>query len=185
MTVVTDRDKGLFPLPREISLKCNCPDWAVMCKHVAAVLYGVGARLDEKPDLLFLLRGVDHEELISAEVGVAAATGKAKGMADVNASRMTLWRTCSVSRYRKMKHPPGRRQIDARKRPRQRRLSKRGPGENLDAGRAHPRPGRKPRHVRPVQDELTRMPGPSPAKRSPGCERSSACHEASWQGFLV
>jgi len=79
MTVVTDRNKGLFPLPREISLKCNCPDWAVMCKHVAAVLYGVGARLDEKPELLFLLRGVDHEELISAEVGVAAATGKAKG----------------------------------------------------------------------------------------------------------
>lgn len=79
MTVVTDRNKGMFPLPREISLKCNCPDWAVMCKHVAAVLYGVGARLDEKPELLFLLRGVDHEELISAEVGVAAATGKAKG----------------------------------------------------------------------------------------------------------
>jgi len=80
MTVVTDRNKGLFPLPKEISLKCNCPDWAVMCKHVAAVLYGVGARLDEKPELLFLLRGVDHEELISAEVGVAAAiAGKTGG----------------------------------------------------------------------------------------------------------
>ena len=79
MKVVTDRNKGLFPLPTEISLKCNCPDWAVMCKHVAAVLYGVGARLDEKPELLFLLRGVDHEELISTEVGVATATGKAKG----------------------------------------------------------------------------------------------------------
>lgn len=80
MTVVTDRNKGLFPLPREISLKCNCPDWAVMCKHVAAVLYGVGARLDEKPELLFLLRGVDHEELISAEVGVATDAGKTKGV---------------------------------------------------------------------------------------------------------
>jgi len=79
MTVVTDRNKGLFPLPREISLKCSCPDWAVMCKHVAAVLYGVGARLDEKPELLFLLRGVNHEELISAEVGVATTAGKMKG----------------------------------------------------------------------------------------------------------
>ena len=79
MEVVTDRKKGLFPLPREISLKCSCPDWAVMCKHVAAVLYGVGARLDERPELLFLLRGLDHEELVSAEVAVAAATGKAKG----------------------------------------------------------------------------------------------------------
>ncbi len=80
MSVVTDRNKGLFPLPREISLKCNCPDWAVMCKHVAAVLYGVGARLDEKPELLFLLRGVDHEELISEEADVVtAATAGSKG----------------------------------------------------------------------------------------------------------
>ena len=78
MTVVTDRNKGLFPLPGEIRLDCNCPDWAVMCKHVAAVLYGVAARLDEKPELLFLLRGVDHEELISAEVDVATAAGETK-----------------------------------------------------------------------------------------------------------
>lgn len=74
MAVVTDRDNGLFPHPGEISLHCSCPDWAVMCKHIAAVLYGVGARLDEKPDLLFLLRGVDHEELISAEAGFAAVS---------------------------------------------------------------------------------------------------------------
>ena len=73
MSIVTDRKKGLFPLPGEISLQCSCLDWAVMCKHVAAVLYGVGARLDEKPVLLFLLRGVDHEELISAGIGAAAA----------------------------------------------------------------------------------------------------------------
>lgn len=66
MSVVTDRDKGLFPKPREISMDCSCPDWADMCKHVAAVMYGVGARFDEKPELLFLLRGVDHNELISA-----------------------------------------------------------------------------------------------------------------------
>lgn len=73
MTVVTDRNEGLFPKPTEIKLDCSCPDWAVMCKHVAAVLYGVGARLDEKPDLLFLLRGVDHEELIEADVTIAAS----------------------------------------------------------------------------------------------------------------
>jgi uncharacterized Zn finger protein len=78
MEVVTDRQNGLFPLPAEISLNCDCPDWAVMCKHVAAALYGVGARLDKKPELLFELRGVDHEELIDADVeaAVSAATGK-------------------------------------------------------------------------------------------------------------
>jgi uncharacterized Zn finger protein len=57
---------GLFPTPKEIKLGCSCLDWAEMCKHVAAVLYGVGARLDEAPQLLFLLRGVDQNELIAA-----------------------------------------------------------------------------------------------------------------------
>ncbi len=65
MGVVTDRDKGLFPKPSEIRMDCSCPDWAGMCKHVAAVMYGIGARFDDKPELLFLLRGVDHNELIS------------------------------------------------------------------------------------------------------------------------
>ncbi len=78
MAVVTDRDHGLFPGPREISLACSCPDWAEMCKHVAAAMYGVGARLDEKPELLFLLRGVDHTELIAADVALAPARGKAR-----------------------------------------------------------------------------------------------------------
>ncbi len=56
---------GLFPAPEEIELSCSCPDWADMCKHVAAVLYGVGARLDERPELLFALRGVDASELLA------------------------------------------------------------------------------------------------------------------------
>jgi uncharacterized Zn finger protein len=73
MKIVTDRKTGLFPKPRQISFDCSCPDWADMCKHVAAVLYGVAARLDEKPELLFLLRGVNHEELVSATVEEAVA----------------------------------------------------------------------------------------------------------------
>jgi len=75
MEVVTNRDHGLFPSPREIELDCSCPDWADMCKHIAAVLYGVGARLDEKPELLFALRGVDHLDLL--EGAAATATGGA------------------------------------------------------------------------------------------------------------
>ncbi len=60
MKTVTDPVAGLFPQPSEIKLDCDCPDWATMCKHVAAVLYGVGTRLDQSPELLFLLRNVDH-----------------------------------------------------------------------------------------------------------------------------
>jgi uncharacterized Zn finger protein len=86
MAVVTDRQDGLFPSPEEISFECSCPDWAVMCKHVAAVLYGVGARLDAKPELLFLLRGANHEELIEADAQAAmvgaTTRGKSKRLAD-------------------------------------------------------------------------------------------------------
>ncbi|MCC6362841.1 MAG: SWIM zinc finger family protein [Bryobacterales bacterium] len=57
---------GLFPSPAEIKLSCSCPDWADMCKHVAAVLYGVGARFDHQPELLFRLRAVDEKELIAS-----------------------------------------------------------------------------------------------------------------------
>ncbi len=80
MGVVTDRKEGLFPLPGEMTFGCSCPDWASMCKHVAAVLYGVGNRLDHQPELLFHLRGVDHQELIQAdaEAAVSAATGRGK-----------------------------------------------------------------------------------------------------------
>ena len=59
MNRVSREGDGLFPAPDEIKLSCNCPDWADMCKHVAAALYGIGARLDDNPQLLFLLRGVD------------------------------------------------------------------------------------------------------------------------------
>jgi len=68
MGVVTRKGEGLFPAPREISLSCSCPDWATMCKHVAATLYGVGARLDHAPELLFTLRGVDPTELVEAAI---------------------------------------------------------------------------------------------------------------------
>ncbi len=80
MTIVTDRQNGLFPTPKEIRFNCNCPDWADMCKHVAAVMYGVGVRLDTHPELLFKLRGVNHEELIHMDTAL-------DGLADGTRSR--------------------------------------------------------------------------------------------------
>ena len=64
MTRICQDKTGLFPAPSEIRFSCSCPDWASMCKHVAAVFYGIGARLDEQPELLFKLRKVNHQELI-------------------------------------------------------------------------------------------------------------------------
>ncbi len=65
LRTITDHDRGLFPKPKEIRFSCSCPDYADMCKHVAAVLYGVGVHLETNPDLFFTLRSVDPSELLS------------------------------------------------------------------------------------------------------------------------
>ncbi len=86
MERICQQKVGLFPAPAEIHFTCSCPDWASMCKHVAAVLYGIGARLDERPELLFKLRKVDEKALIAkagkgvplAKKGPAAAKVLAK-----------------------------------------------------------------------------------------------------------
>ena len=74
---ITDRGAGLFPQPGEIVSDCECSDRATMCKHAAAALSGVGSRLDDSPELLFLLRGVDEAELIAAAPHAAPSGGDA------------------------------------------------------------------------------------------------------------
>jgi uncharacterized Zn finger protein len=74
---------GLFPSPREIQFTCSCPDSASMCKHIAAVLYGIGARLDQSPELLFVLRSVDPQELIALAGVELPGTKKPAGRAKV------------------------------------------------------------------------------------------------------
>lgn len=64
MEIMSRKEKEMFPKPKEITLDCSCSDYASMCKHVAAVLYGVGHRLDENPEDLFTLRQVNHVDLI-------------------------------------------------------------------------------------------------------------------------
>ena len=82
MGVVTDRQHGLFPKPGEIRFDCSCPDWAAMCKHIASVLYGVGSRLDDRPESLFLLRGVDTAELIATGMALPGDTATDDALAD-------------------------------------------------------------------------------------------------------
>lgn len=65
MERICRQNTGLFPSPKEIQLSCTCPDWADMCKHVSAVLYGIGVRFDEHPELLFRLHALNEEELIA------------------------------------------------------------------------------------------------------------------------
>ena len=86
--VLCDGREGLFPEPREISLDCSCPDWAGVCKHVAAVLYGVGSRLDTRPELFFVLRQVDQTELITSATAGAGARARGGGAKQLAADRL-------------------------------------------------------------------------------------------------
>ena len=92
MERICHKTAGLFPSPGEIEFSCTCPDWAGMCKHVAAVLYGVGARFDQQPELLFKLREVNQAELIaSAGKGLplaSAAPGAKKLLGDEDLAAM-------------------------------------------------------------------------------------------------
>jgi uncharacterized Zn finger protein len=81
MQIITHKEQGLFPKPAQIEMSCSCPDWATMCKHVAAAMYGVGARFDSQPELIFTLRKVDHGELIAAATEIEISkprTGRRK-----------------------------------------------------------------------------------------------------------
>ena len=91
MRRLTEQKTGLFPAPAEIKMSCSCPDYSSCCKHLAAVMYGIGARLDARPELLFLLRGVDHQELISHAISAGnldcelASTGGSLDRQDLGA----------------------------------------------------------------------------------------------------
>ena len=81
MEMLIRRETGLFPSAKEITFECTCPDWATMCKHVAATLYGVGTRLDTEPELFFRLRRVDQLDLLTAAssgVALAAQGGRTR-----------------------------------------------------------------------------------------------------------
>jgi len=88
LAVLADAKEGLFPEPRDITMECSCPDWAGMCKHVAAVLYGVGARLDERPELFFTLRQVDQTELLSSATSGAISRADASARKRIAAEKL-------------------------------------------------------------------------------------------------
>ncbi len=118
LAVLTHAKDGLFPEPREMTLDCSCPDAAEVCKHIAAVLYGVGVRLDSKPELFFVLRQVDQAELLSS--ATAGAVGRAR---PVEGKRIAADRLSSVFGIELEEVSPVQR---ARKPPKPRPVRKRG-----------------------------------------------------------
>ncbi len=91
MELVTRPEEGLFPSPKEIGLHCSCPDWAQMCKHVAATLYGIGVLLDTQPELLFTLRGLDPMELIDSATQLRMTKGSSSATLSPSDDLSTLF----------------------------------------------------------------------------------------------
>ncbi|MEW5851978.1 MAG: hypothetical protein AB2A00_24535 [Myxococcota bacterium] len=113
LSILANPKEGLFPRPAEMSFSCSCPDWAEMCKHVAATLYGVGARLDESPDLLFTLRKVDPTDLVARGTTVSTKAKGAKlldtsSLGDVFGIELDVGPTRAVRRAAKGHRAPAR-----------------------------------------------------------------------------
>ena len=147
------QQNGLFPTPSDIRFSCSCPDYALMCKHVAAVLYGVGARLDDQPELLFRLRGVDENELI-ARVDAPLALAK-KGPAS---DRVLHADDVSALFGLDMAEPATEPPPDSRSR------SGAGPGSKSGAGRVEPSRARRRVPTSQRLPAAAAAPGKPPAK---------------------
>jgi uncharacterized Zn finger protein len=89
LAILTDATEGIFPEPRELALDCSCPDRAEVCKHVAAVLYGVAIRLDARPELFFTLPPVDQAELTGSAPAGAVARGRPAAGKRIAAGRLS------------------------------------------------------------------------------------------------
>jgi uncharacterized Zn finger protein len=122
MERVCRKGDGLFPAPGEIKMSCSCPDGARMCKHVAAALYGAGARLDATPDLLFALRGAESSELIAragADLSVTHSGGAGtRILADDDlAALFGVEMAAPIAGDAKEKAPPPKKAASAKARP--------------------------------------------------------------------
>ena len=169
---------GLFPKPSEIRFACTCEDHASMCKHVAAVLYGVGARLDERPELLFRLRGVDAGDLL-AGLDAAVPASRSAGARTLEAEDVSALFGLDLAGPEDadggLAGPPSRRAAPAaRSRPEQARRSRPSPPDAAVPAKAPiPASPRKARVAKPLLPEAKGL-RPRPAPAAPAAKKRTA-----------
>lgn len=170
MGIITRKETGLFPAPSEIQMNCSCPDWATMCKHVAAVLYGVGARLDQEPELLFTLRSVNQEELITRAAGVTDLVANTSAGPELAESEIGA--VFGIELDAQKPAPPPSAEVPAPPKPKQKRQS------------AAPRPARLKKRPRKRQKPSARRSNPArrgPASSPPAAARANSASPDSSQ----
>ena len=166
-----DLDTGLFPAPDEIRMSCSCPDGAGCCKHVAAALYGVGHRLDTKPDLLFVLRNLDPAELIAHAASADALTAGSGDAAEVAGDDLDDIFGLSLgddedpaspAEKKPAKKPAARKKAAAEKKPAAKKAAKKKPAV---ANRKKAPAKKVPTKKKPAKQTPTKKPAPAPPAR--------------------
>ncbi len=74
LTLLEERGIRLFPGSwQDMTARCSCPDVALPCKHIAAVIYLIANEIDKDPFLVFALHGLDLPRALAARAGVRPA----------------------------------------------------------------------------------------------------------------
>ncbi|OED45152.1 hypothetical protein ACH42_05505 [Endozoicomonas sp. (ex Bugula neritina AB1)] len=75
MLTLLDQEKiSLFPARwDDMKASCSCPDWAMPCKHIAAVIYLIANEIDKDPFMVFNLHGMDLPGAIEKQTGMSLA----------------------------------------------------------------------------------------------------------------
>jgi uncharacterized Zn finger protein len=171
MERVCRQTQGLFPAPSEIKISCSCPDWASMCKHVAAVMYGVGARLDRKPELLFRLRAVDEKELIAHASRTAPLSAQtplsSKVLADEDLSAVF---GLEIERDEAPKAKPAKTKRVPAKAAVKKTIAKKAPAKKVAAKKAGIRKAAAPKAKRKA---ATKRPAPAAPAKPPAAARKA------------
>ena len=172
---ITRRPGGLFPSPREMTFSCSCPDGARMCKHVAATLYGVGARLDTSPELFFTLRSTDMQELISAAGAKAAVAPAGPSSADLAENDLSALFGIEIEPTpapAPKKSTKAAKKTAAKKTPAKKAPAKKAPAKKTPAGKlaakkqtAADKSKASPKKGAPSKKAPTSAPGSSPLRR--------------------
>lgn len=125
-----DLENGLFPKPSEIKMKCSCPDYSSLCKHLAATLYGIGARLDSNPELFFDLRDIDKNELFTGQISDSETLKKATNLENMSVTDMAQVFDIELDTIEEVKPPV----------PKEKPTTKTTPKTKLSAKKPKPKP---------------------------------------------
>ncbi len=72
LSLLEQQQIKLFPQNwKDMEASCSCPDWAMPCKHIAAVIYLIANEIDKDPFMVFRIHGMDLPGAIEKQTGIS------------------------------------------------------------------------------------------------------------------